>query len=309
MSANCTSHMPPDTSPPNNGYVGRFAPSPTGELHEGSLLTAVASYLDARRHQGQWLVRMEDLDPPREQAGAADSILRCLQAHELHWDGAVMYQSQRQAAYQEALEQLGQQGLTYPCNCTRQRLKSLPQAPAYDGHCRRHPPQRPPYAIRVQIPESPANPICFVDGFQGPQREDLAKTVGDFVILRKDGLFAYQLAVVVDDIAQGITHILRGSDLLDSSGRQRYLFERLGHQPPHMAHLPVIVNGKGQKLSKQTFAEPLKPERAADNLLLALQRLGLNPPQKRDNNCEELLQWGIEHWDPSRVPGGMVIPQ
>lgn len=296
---------PPQASPSsNNRYIGRFAPSPTGELHQGSLLTAVASYLDARQHQGQWLVRMEDLDPPREQPGAADSILRCLEAHHLLWDGEVMFQSQRQEAYQAALEQLNHDGLTYPCNCNRQRLKTLA---AYDGYCRQHPPTQPPYAIRVEVPVDEVGQIHFEDGFQGPQDESLPDAVGDFVILRKDGLFAYQLAVVVDDIAQGITHILRGSDLLNSSGRQLYLFKRLGHQPPQMAHLPVIVNSEGQKLSKQTFAEPLDPQRAADNVFLALRQLGQQPPQELQADCPGLLQWGSQHWDRSKVPQRMTI--
>ncbi|WP_439133231.1 tRNA glutamyl-Q(34) synthetase GluQRS [Pseudomaricurvus sp.] len=298
-----------DLGDTGHGYIGRFAPSPTGELHRGSLLTAVASYLDARQQQGQWLVRMEDLDPPREQPGAADSILRSLEAHQLYWDGEVMLQSQRLEAYQQALEQLEQQGLTYPCNCTRQRLKSLPQTPAYDGHCRRHPPHKPPYAIRVEVPDGQAGLMSFEDGFQGWQEEQLSDSVGDFVILRKDGLFAYQLAVVVDDIAQGITHILRGSDLLDSSGRQLYLFKQLGQTPPQMAHLPVIVNSDGQKLSKQTFAEPLDSRHAPDNLFLALQQLGQNPPAELRGDCAELLEWSIPRWDRNQVPKGMAIQQ
>ena len=290
--------------PSQSRYVGRFAPSPTGELHQGSLLTAVASYLDARQQQGQWLVRMEDLDPPREQAGAADSILRCLEAHQLHWDGSVMYQSQRLAAYQAALQQLTDLGLTYPCNCTRQRLKTLT---AYDGYCRRQPPQQPPYAMRVQVPSNRAGMIEFVDDFQGDQHETLSTAAGDFVILRKDGLFAYQLAVVVDDIAQQITHIVRGSDLLDSSARQLYLYDQFGQPRPRLAHLPVLVNTEGQKLSKQTFAPPLDPTRAADNVFLALQQLGQQPPAKLEADCTALVQWGIEHWDRRKVPHSMAI--
>lgn len=290
---------------PRPGYRGRFAPSPTGELHQGSLLTAVASWLDARQQQGQWLVRMEDLDPPREQPGAADSILRCLEAHHLHWDGPVLYQSQRLPAYEAALQQLSAAGLTYHCNCNRQRLKGLG---AYDRHCLRQPPQQPPWATRLRVPAGAAGLITFTDGFQGPQQELLADAAGDFVIHRKDGLFAYQLAVVVDDIAQGITHILRGSDLLESSARQLYLYDLFGQPRPELAHLPVLVNREGQKLSKQTFAPPLDPGRAAANLRLTLQQLGLQPPADLEDDGPGLLQWGIAHWDRSRVPRGMAIP-
>lgn len=297
----------PDHSPAPSlrpGYIGRFAPSPTGELHQGSLLTAVASWLDARQQQGQWLVRMEDLDPPREQPGAAASILHCLEAHHLYWDGPVLYQSQRLEAYAAALQQLSSAGLTYLCNCNRQRLKGLG---VYDGHCRQHPPQQPPCATRLRVPGGAAGLIEFTDGFQGPQREQLDKSAGDFVIHRKDGLFAYQLAVVVDDIAQGTTHILRGSDLLDSSARQLYLYDLLGQPRPQLAHLPVLVNRDGQKLSKQTFAAPLDPGRAAANLFLALQQLGQQPPAGLQSDGPGLLQWGIACWDRNRVPRGLAI--
>lgn len=294
----------PLTPARSTGYIGRFAPSPTGHLHHGSLLTAVASYLDARQQQGQWLVRMEDLDPPREQPGAADSILRCLEAHHLYWDGPVMYQSQRGDAYEAALQQLGAAGLTYPCGCNRQRLKGLS---AYDGHCRRHPPRQPPYATRVRVPDGAAGLIAFKDGFQGVQDEQLDESVGDFVIHRKDGLFAYQLAVVVDDIAQRVNHILRGSDLLDSSARQLYLYDLLGQPRPQLAHLPVLVNREGQKLSKQTFATPLDATRVADNLLLALQQLGHPPPAEVHGDGPGLLRWGMAHWRRDRVPRGLTI--
>lgn len=288
-------------------YIGRFAPSPTGELHQGSLLSAVASYLDARQHSGLWLVRMEDLDPPREQAGAANHILQTLQAHQLHWDGPVMYQSQRLGVYREHLQRLIEQDLTYPCNCTRARLKHLD---AYDGFCREHAPASDtgPCAVRVKVPQPPNDHIAFNDLFQGPQSQQLSNDVGDFVVLRKDGLFAYQLAVVVDDIGQGITHILRGSDLLDSSARQRYLFQLFAQTPPVMGHVPVIVNEHGQKLSKQTFAQPLDEQRANENLYQTLQRLGLQPPQSlQTQDCKTLLDWGVEHWDRSLVPRVLAL--
>ncbi len=285
-------------------YIGRFAPSPTGELHQGSLLTAVASYLDARQANGQWLVRMEDLDPPREQAGAATSILKTLEAHGLHWDQSVVYQSQRQTIYTEHLAELLAKDLCYPCDCNRQRLKSLT---AYDGQCRQHPPQgSQPVATRVKL--EPDSEINFDDLFQGHQYQHLNLEIGDFVIHRKDGLFAYQLAVVVDDIDQGVTHIVRGIDLMSSTARQLYLFQRFHAASPVYGHLPVIVNSQGQKLSKQTFAEPLSIARASENLWLSLARLGLEPPPAlQKENCKTLLNWGVQNWQRSKVPHATQI--
>lgn len=285
-------------------YIGRFAPSPTGELHQGSLLTAVASYLDARQADGQWLVRMEDLDPPREQAGAADSILQTLEAHGLHWDQSVVYQSQRQQAYTERLKQLQNKDLCYRCDCNRQRLKALT---AYDGKCRQHQPDLSrPTATRVKL--EPDCQIRFDDLFQGPQYQQLNQEVGDFVIHRKDGLFAYQFAVVVDDIDQGITHIVRGIDLMSSTARQRYLFRLFNARAPIYGHLPVIVNEHGQKLSKQTFAAPLCNRRASENIWHSLERLGLAPPlELKGADCERLLDWGVQYWQRSKVPQATQI--
>ena len=292
----------PDSS---STYIGRFAPSPTGELHQGSLLTAVASYLDARQQQGLWLVRMEDLDPPREQKGAADSILRSLQAHGLLWDGEVMLQSQRHDAYAAHLQQLFERDACFICDCTRQRLKSLP---AYDGHCRRHPPTSKPVATRVAVPDGTL--VEFDDLFQNRQSQQLDTEVGDFVIHRKDGLYAYQLAVVVDDIEQNISHIIRGVDLLDSTARQVFLFQQFNAKPPVFGHLPVVVNADGQKLSKQTFAEPLNNDRAADNLWRAFNQLNLAPPAGlREESCEQMLSWGVEHWDRSKIAATQSIPE
>lgn len=280
-------------------YVGRFAPSPTGELHQGSLLTAVASYLDARQANGQWLVRMEDLDPPREQAGAADSILQSLEAHGLYWDQSVVYQSTRQQAYVERLKLLQNNNLCYPCGCNRQRLKALT---AYDGKCRQHQPDLS-QATATRVKLEPDTQIRFDDLFQGPQYQHLNQDVGDFVIHRKDGLFAYQFAVVADDIDQGITHIVRGIDLMSSTARQRYLFRLFDVQAPIYGHLPVIVNEQGQKLSKQTFAEPLCNQQASENIWHSLERLGLAPPlELKSAGCEQLLDWGVQHWRRSKVP-------
>ncbi|GAA5317097.1 MAG: tRNA glutamyl-Q(34) synthetase GluQRS [Candidatus Pelagadaptatus aseana] len=293
---------PPDSTH-RPAYTGRFAPSPTGKLHQGSLLAALASYLDARHHQGRWLVRMEDLDPPREQPGAATAILQSLEAHGLFWDGPVLFQSQRLDDYQEILNQLQQQGLTYPCNCNRQRMKNLNGI--YDGHCRTFPADRPPFATRLCTED---RDIRFDDLFQGPQQQNLAREVGDFVIHRKDGLFAYQLAVSVDDTHQNISHVIRGCDLLDSTPRQLRLFELLNTEPPTYGHLPVIVNSEGQKLSKQTFAKPLDNRTAADNLLLALKQLGIPAPGDLIGaDCNTLLLWATPHWQRAKVPQGQTI--
>lgn len=292
-------------SPERPAYTGRFAPSPTGELHQGSLLTAVVSYLDARQHQGQWLVRMEDLDPPREQPGAATAIIKSLEAHGLHWDGEILYQSQRLNAYAEVLEQFREESLTYRCNCNRQRIQSL--GGIYDGHCRTANIHTPPFATRLQVADKA---ITFTDLFQGHQQQNLAREVGDFVIHRKDGLFAYQLAVSIDDIHQGISHVIRGCDLLSSTPRQLWVFELLKSAPPQYGHLPVIVNREGQKLSKQTFAKPLENHLAAENLWQSLHYLGLNPPAElRHSNCHDILRWGEQHWCRSAIPAGTSIAE
>jgi len=302
---NLSSHLAPASSAtPPTPYIGRFAPSPTGLLHQGSLLTAVASYLDARAHNGQWLVRMEDLDPPREQSGAASSILASLKAHALHWDGEVMFQSQRLDAYQDALTQLGKR--IYRCSCNRQRLKSLEGV--YDGHCQQHPPTTgSDCALRVVIDDTV---FGFNDLLQGHYQQHLKTTMGDFILRRKDGLFAYQLAVVVDDITQGITHVIRGSDLLDSSPRQCQLFDLLNYPRPTFGHLPVIVNPQGQKLSKQTFATPIDSGLASANMTLALARLGHTPPAElQQGSCTEQLNWACQHWQRSQLPRGLAMPE
>lgn len=269
-------HMAPAIRSP---YIGRFAPSPTGPLHFGSLVCALASYLDAKRHGGKWLLRIEDIDPPREQPGAADSIKRTLEAHGLFWDGEVRYQSQRSEAYWDCLNQLKKLDLLYPCNCTRARL--APLNGQYDGHCRRHPPGAgEACALRLKVTDLPPefghirNTIEFVDRVQGIQKEDIAQVSGDFVIHRKDGFFAYQLAVVVDDIDQGITDVVRGDDLLDTTARQIFLYQILGKQPPTYAHIPVVKDEHGNKLSKQNHAPAVNDSTAEKNLLAALDTLG-----------------------------------
>ena len=287
-------------------YIGRFAPSPTGLLHAGSLLAALGSCLDARAHGGQWLLRMEDVDAPRCSQAAADGILRQLEAFGFSWDGEVMWQQQRSEAYHAALETLRRAGHVYPCSCTRREIAdSALLAPdgahRYPGTCRNGlAPGRSPRAWRVR---TEPGLIEWEDAIQGPQREDVAAAVGDFVLLRADGLFAYQLAVVVDDATQGVTHIVRGADLLDSTARQIHLQRLLGHPTPAYAHLPVVVNAAGEKLSKQTRAAPLDGNKPGPALAEALSRLGQPPPADLARwPLADIWQWAGANWDITRVP-------
>lgn len=283
---------------PVASYIGRFAPSPTGPLHIGSLYTALASYLDARANDGRWLVRIEDIDPPREIPGAADTILRQLENHGLHWDDSVLYQSQRLAAYQEAVDDLADKQLVYFCQCTRTRLRSLNGI--YDGHCR---PQKlltgdssatSSSAIRIVVPDKT---IAWHDLIRGFCSENLTKSGGDFIVVRRDGLFAYQLAVSVDDAYQGITHIIRGDDILDSTPRQIYLLEQLGLAIPAYGHIPVVKNHLGDKLSKQAFAPMPDPTAPGTNIEQCLILLGIHlPADLAGAGPEQLLPWTIQHW-------------
>jgi len=298
--------------PGTHHYIGRFAPSPTGALHFGSLLAALASFLDARANQGRWLLRMEDLDPPREIAGAADQILRTLEHFGFYWDGPVRYQSQHLEQYQQVVQQLIQQQRAYPCDCSRQQLAQR-NAVIYDGYCREralnsrqstatltasH--STPAVAIRVKTTDTR---IGFKDSIQGNYQQQLGEEVGDFVIHRKDGFYAYQLAVVIDDAEQKITHIVRGYDLLDSTPRQIYLQRLLQLPTPIYSHIPILVNHLGQKLSKQTFASAIDPERPARALFQGLTLLGQQPPEDlREATTHEMLRWGADHWDLSRIP-------
>jgi glutamyl-Q tRNA(Asp) synthetase len=272
-------------------YVGRFAPSPTGPLHFGSLVAALASYMEARSAEGKWLVRMEDLDKPREQPGAADAILRTLEAFGLHWDGAVEYQSRRIARYAAAMARL--KNHTYPCGCTRSEIAdsalAIDGARVYRGTCRGGlPPGKTVRSVRVRA----AGEIRFTDRIQGDQSQVLERDVGDFVLCRADGQFAYQLAVVVDDAEQGVTDVVRGADLLDSTARQIHLQRLLGYSAPRYLHVPVAVNEGGEKLSKQTGAEPVTG--AGDALRRAFVFLG--QPATDD------LTEGLRNWDASRIP-------
>lgn len=276
-------------------YRGRFAPSPTGPLHMGSLVCALASFLDAKQHHGLWFVRMEDIDPPREEPGAGEAILEALRAHQLQWDNDVVFQSRRSQAYTDALKRLDQAHLSYSCNCNRKRLAQLNGI--YDGHCKTHPPpQNSICAIRIKTHK--AAEIHFEDRVRGRQTENLADICGDFVIHRKDGLFAYQLAVVVDDIDQGINHIVRGDDLLDCTSRQIYLTQVLGGQTATYAHIPVIKGVDGDKLSKQTFAPALNIHTPKENLVTALNLLRVPTALSAKHwPIHELLQHGCERFN------------
>jgi glutamyl-Q tRNA(Asp) synthetase len=281
---------------------GRFAPSPTGRLHLGSLLAAVGSYLDARAHGGEWLVRMEDVDTARVIPGAADDILHTLEAHGLDWDGEVLYQSTRSDAYAEALERLVARGQAYPCACTRSEAAALGDREGrYPGTCREGP-TRPtgPYAMRLRTEGYPTIPI--EDRVHGPYWQSVDGIVGDFVLRRRDGFWSYQLAVVVDDATQQITDVVRGLDLLDNSPRQRLLQAILGLPMPTLLHLPLLVEDDGAKLSKSRRALPVEDGKAPETLTRVLSIL-LHPPPAmlRAAPVREQLAWAVRAWNPHRL--------
>ena len=295
----------------HSAYRGRFAPSPTGPLHLGSLLAALASWLEARHAGGRWLLRIEDIDPPREQAGAADAILHCLQRHGLHWDDSVLWQSQRSAAYDSALAALQADGHLFACACSRRELGPMRDCRrgCHQRGCRQRggAPERPasPYALRVAVPATFS--AHWQDTWQGMQDWPLGATLHDFVVRRKDGLYAYQLAVVVDDAAQGITDVVRGADLLDSTPRQRLLQQLLGYASPRYAHIPVLTDRSGQKLSKQNLAPALEATAPAHNLRAALAALGQATPPAHASSVEALLAFALAHWEPAAVPAQPVV--
>ena len=285
-------------------YRGRFAPSPTGPLHFGSLVAATGSYLQARKARGLWLVRIEDLDPPRTVSGSADLILRTLEEFGFAWDEPVIYQSSRTESYQQALQQLIDHHLSYPCSCTRSELQALQineledhEELRYPGLCRNGPLRTEgSHAWRFRVP---TQPVCFTDGLQGEQCIHLRDSTGDFVIRRRDGWFAYQLAVVVDDAAQGITEVVRGVDLLSNTPRQIALQSALGLPTPDYLHLPLATDRTGQKLGKSTAATPVNSLNAVGTLWNVLQFLRQNPPDELQHaTLNTLWQWAIEHWQP-----------
>ncbi len=286
-------------------YRGRFAPSPTGPLHFGSLVAAVGSYLDARAHHGHWLVRIEDVDTPRTVPGAADGILRTLDALGMQWDETVMVQRTRTDAYHAALEQLRARAVLYACGCTRREIADSAlhgiEGFVYPGTCRNG--LSAGHDARATRVRTHHTPVSFTDAIQGTITQDIERDIGDFVVQRADGLFAYQLAVVVDDAEQGITDVVRGADLLDSTPRQIYLQRLLDLPTPRYAHLPVAVNERGEKLSKQTLARAIDTQRPAREIIRALRFLGQTAADKLAKApIPDLWRWAIDHWDRARVP-------
>lgn len=293
--------MPPESS---RAYRGRFAPTPSGPLHFGSIVAATGSCLDALAHGGEWHVRIDDLDPPRVAPGAADRILRTLTSLGFEWTGPVVRQSERTAAYEDALRDLQARAHVYLCTCTRVEIAGagLPgiEGARYPGTCRAGPshPSRAP-ALRVEVPDAP---LAFTDLLQGPQVQNLAEATGDFVLRRADGVYAYHLACVVDDARDGFTHVVRGADLLDSVGRQLHLVRTLGWPEPQYLHLPVAVDAAGRKLSKQTLAPPVTDGDTA-SLIRALAFLNHPPPSELHGApAAELWAWARCAWRRDRLP-------
>lgn len=294
-------------------YIGRFAPTPSGPLHFGSLLAAMTSYLEARSRQGKWLLRIEDLDKPREVSGAAERIIRALAGYGFQWDGKIEYQSNRIKAYQQALAELS--AYTYPCTCSRQKIRANAKPGTlgliYPGHCRHseQAPENKQYAIRIRTPDEQ---ICFDDAVQGRFCQNLALESGDFIIRRADKLFAYQLAVVVDDQWQGITHVVRGADLLDNTQRQMHLQHCLNYPTPAYMHIPLASYADGQKLSKHTHAPAIAindTREIVGNLCEALAFLGQPVPAPTDfNHIEDCWEWAIQYWNNDLIPRKMSIP-
>lgn len=288
-------------------YVGRFAPSPTGPLHFGSLVAAVASYLQAKSRNGRWLLRVEDIDPPRAQVGASDAILRALERYEFEWHSDVIFQSESQCAHDVALQSLVDQDLAYPCGCSRRDLADAPRGPLgtiYPGTCRKGC-DAPETAIRLRTTNTP---ISFVDGLQGLQTQNLEAESGDFVIRRRDGLIAYHLAVVVNDSLEGITEIVRGIDLMDSTPRQIWLQRLLNYTTPSYVHIPVITHPNGDKLSKLTGAPAIPMDDPGPILFGALVALQQQPPPTLQRcPLADIWRWAIENWKISALEGKTTI--
>ena len=286
-------------APEPTQYVGRFAPSPTGPLHFGSLLAAVASYVQAKSRSGWWLLRVEDIDPPRQQEGAIEEILTALERYGFEWDGPVTYQSENAARHHQVVAELRAAGLAYPCSCSRRDLATAKQGPLgaiYPGTCRTGC-QGDECAVRLRTNDAP---IEFVDVLQGTQCQRLESESGDFVIRRRDGLIAYHLAVVIDDFDQGISEIIRGIDLLDSTPRQIHLQRLLDYRTPAYLHIPVAENAEGQKLSKLTGAPAIPLEKINRTLVTAVKALGQQPPPELAmSSLDEIWIWSIKHWRPT----------
>lgn len=289
-------------------YVGRFAPSPTGPLHFGSLVAAVASYLQARTQDGQWLLRVEDIDPPREQDGATQRIVRALEAHEFEWDGDIIFQSESRTAHDRAVQALLDAGYAYPCGCSRRQLADAPRGPLgtiYPGTCRDGC-DSSETAIRVRTTDET---IAFEDALQGRQTSRLEPDSGDFVIRRRDGLIAYQLAVVVDDSIEQVSEVVRGIDLIDSTPRQIWLQRLLGLRTPAYMHIPVVVHSNGDKLSKLTGATEIPLHDPAVTLVSALRALRQDPPRYLvRSSIRDVWRWALDNWRAAPLRGLRSIP-
>lgn len=291
----------------SDAYTGRFAPSPSGPLHFGSLLAAVASYAQALVSNGRWLVRIEDIDPPREQPGADTLILQALESFRFEWHGSVYYQSESRVRHEALLAQLMAAGKAYRCSCSRRDLADAPRGPlgiVYPGTCRDKSVSGES-SIRLRVNDEP---IEFVDTLQGLCRQTLESESGDFIIKRRDGLVAYHLAVVADDFDQGITEVVRGIDLLDSTPRQIFLQRQLGFYTPRYMHVPVAVDADGEKLSKATGAAPIGTGRREAELWLALRCLGQSPPDElAGDSLDSQWRWVAENWDATRLVAKTTI--
>jgi len=279
----------------------RFAPSPTGPLHLGSLLAAVGSYLDARANGAQWLVRIEDLDTPRVVPGCADDMLRTLEAFGFQWDGEILFQSTRRASYADALATLGAAHRTFECSCSRKDLAGIDdEAQGYPGTCRHGPTKTGATSLRFRVSE---DPIHFDDLYLGPQRFDLARC-GDVVVRRRDGIASYQLAVVVDDAFQGITRVVRGADLLASTPWQIDLQKALALPAPIYGHLPLLLEPDGAKLSKSDRAAPIDPKMAPELIVSTLTHLSqAPPPDLAHSSIKDVWNWAVAHWNPQALAG------
>ena len=291
-------------------YIGRFAPSPTGPLHIGSLFAALGSFLQAKNNAGQWLVRMEDIDPPREVKGASTDILKTLERYHLYWDGEVNYQHNNQEQYNEYLDQLRKEEILYPCTCSRKTILENaqfgPLGMIYTGKCRNTPLHtNQQHSLRMMMPDID---IEFADQIQARIQLNFNKNIGDVVLKRADGFYAYHLAVVIDDYHQAVTEIVRGSDLLFSTPVHLQLQQYLGFNSPSYAHLPVIVNSKGEKLSKQTGANKVDMENIDATLIQLLNYLGQNPPSElTEGSTDNILNWAIENWQPENIPRVSIV--
>lgn len=284
-------------------YIGRFAPSPSGPLHFGSLIAALGSYLQAKSHQGKWLLRIEDLDPPREVAGAASLIIQTIENYGLEWDGDIIYQSKRHDLYQSQIEQWLKENNAYYCQCTRKQIKE--DGGFYLGHCREKHHSEKNAAVRL-VMQHPVE--SFNDIKHGTIAIPNQLAQEDFIIKRRDGLFAYNLAVVLDDIDQGITEVVRGADLIEPTGRQISLYRQLGAKEVTYLHLPLAVDQNGHKLSKQNHAPAIDNKNPKPTLLAALQFLGfIIPLEVQHATLNEILQWAIQHWQLNQLPTGFEI--